>query len=176
MVMKLYYKLFKEYKIIEDCINYLRSKKLVTCISKVEFESFNSEMYKVIINNNTILIERRIIDMDLSFHLHLNNKKVKTDEYLVESLFCSVRVSYDDYHKLCELLCNLIKVNSKEMVERIEEFEIIKDNNIDLISVNNLYDYYNKRFIEEDFYKLYRQSVYSQRIYNDAILTEQETL
>lgn len=175
MVMKLYYKLFKEYKIIEDCINYLRSKKLVTCISKVEFESFNSEMYKAIINNNTILIERRIIDMDLSFHLHLNNKRVKTDEYLIESLFCSVRVSHDDYLALCEILCKLLKVSEYEMIERIEEFEIIKNNDIDLISVNNLYDYYNKRFIEEDFSKLYRQSVYSQRRY-DPVITAEESL
>lgn len=38
-------------------------------------------------------------------------------------------------------------IPKEDLLERLEEFEVIKDNQIDMISLNNLYDFYNKKFI-----------------------------
>lgn len=38
-------------------------------------------------------------------------------------------------------------IPKEDLLDRLEEFEVIKDNQIDMISLNNLYDFYNKKFI-----------------------------
>lgn len=46
---------------------------------------------------------------------------------------------------------------TQEMIERLEEFNVIKDDTtIDFISLNSLYDFYGKKFNETSFFKRYK--------------------
>lgn len=47
---------------------------------------------------------------------------------------------------------------TQEMIERLEEFNVIKDDiTIDFISLNSLYDFYGKKFDETSFFKRYKE-------------------
>lgn len=46
---------------------------------------------------------------------------------------------------------NKLNQFEKELSDRLEEFNVIKDNRLDLISLNSLYDFYNLPFDENEF-------------------------
>lgn len=51
--------------------------------------------------------------------------------------------------------------NMKELLERMEEFEVVKDGNkLDLISMNSVYDYYDVEFDEDDFKNIKGYEIY----------------
>lgn len=56
------------------------------------------------------------------------------------------------YNLTNKVVCdvNLI-VGINEIYDRLEEFDVIKDNKLDLISLNSLFDYYGKEFNEQDY-------------------------
>lgn len=55
----------------------------------------------------------------------------------------------------------ITKTTMKELIERMEEFEVVKDGNkLDLISMNSVYDYYDVEFDEDDFKNIKGYEIY----------------
>lgn len=51
-------------------------------------------------------------------------------------------------------ISKILNIDETLLKERLEEFDCIKDNTLDLISLNSLYDYYDKNFNFESINKL----------------------
>lgn len=62
---------------------------------------------------------------------------------LTNKVYCSVRNIIDP--------SNIKLESEQETKDRLEEFDVIKDNKLDLISLNSLFDYYGKEFNEQDY-------------------------
>lgn len=69
---------------------------------------------------------------------------------------------------LSELFFDKCKIDHTELPERVKEFEIIKNDNIDIISVNSIYDFYKVPFNEEQFNNKVKE-------YEDQILKTRPT-
>jgi len=52
-------------------------------------------------------------------------------------------------------ICKYFDIKRKELEERFEEFEVVKNNKIDMISLNSLFDFYDKYFDEELINKVF---------------------
>lgn len=58
-------------------------------------------------------------------------------------------------------ITEFINMSFKEIIDRLNEFEVIKDlNKIDLISLNSLYDFYNAKFDPDNFRNIPGYQVY----------------
>lgn len=68
---------------------------------------------------------------------------------LCEELYNRIDKIYKLTHKILYDISVIVGIN--EVNDRIEEFDVIKDNKLDLISLNSLFDYYGKEFNEQDY-------------------------
>lgn len=93
---------------------------------------------------------------------------ILSDEYPFDSSFDEVGIPEwidDGLNKLDNLsfigiLCYEFQISKVELLHRIEEFDVVKNGDmstLDIISLNSLYDYYNRKFhksYEERFKEL----------------------
>jgi len=80
----------------------------------------------------------RIKDYSANDALEPENDDLSND--MSEAIFYLVRkINY---------FCGVFNIDRTELEERFEEFDILKENKIDIIRLNSLYDFYNKTFDE----------------------------
>lgn len=86
-----------------------------------------------------------------------NDYLLSNDSWLEEFLSCDF--SDNPLQKLLSYLRNILYQENKEdddfksIYDRLHEFEVIKDNRIDLLSMENLYNFYNIDFDSSQFSK-----------------------
>lgn len=78
----------------------------------------------------------------------LGNRKLVFTDDIFDTLYVSMRRIYDNRLKLERYLVEILNQEYDEILERIIEFDLIKDNKLDIISLNNLFDFYNHDFNE----------------------------
>jgi len=71
------------------------------------------------------------------------------------------RTPHISHHFLSKTLSDIIGVSTTEISDRIDEFEVIKNGNIDYISLNSLLDFYNIKYTKSEFIKHYNDNIKS---------------
>lgn len=90
-------------------------------------------------------------DGELILDTHLN--KVFINGYIVSVvdktnillLKAEMQIQINKVSKICKYF----DITRKELEERFEEFEVVKNNKIDMVSLNSLFDFYDKYFDED---------------------------
>lgn len=172
-MMKYFYRLFKEYDIIKSSIQEIKSKRFFTGITKKDYTEYSdmseSTSYSLVIFDNSITIKKSFTGTgDAKYLVLINNKKIKTDKDLIEEFYYTIRNAHANITKLHNIFINLIGIPNgiflptyltrRELVERFDEFEVIRNGEVDIISVNSLFDYYNNEFDEYHFLEMLRVS------------------
>lgn len=92
-------------------------------------------------------------DSETQQQLFIDDKLVSTSQMIrrlnkaIDNVYQSME--YNLYRHVLQFLIDQIVQTRSELRDRLEEFNIIKNNSsIDLISLNQLFDYYNKPFDE----------------------------
>lgn len=83
----------------------------------------------------------------------LGPRKLVFTGTIFNTLYTSMRRIYDNKLKLERYLVEILNEDYDIIIERIVEFDLIKDNMLDIISLNNLFDFYNHEFDEDKIRK-----------------------
>lgn len=107
----------------------------------VKLFDISTDVYKI-----SRVIESKILynnkyEMTTYYKLQANGIGYSIDNLLLHKLYEKVSIISYNNLELTNLLYEL-KLPSHEMYERIEEFEVIKNGKIDLISLDSLFDFY----------------------------------
>lgn len=80
----------------------------------------------------------------------INDKIIHIDEKCIElsNLWISIEMYHKNIKRLISVIQKYLNIELDESKERIEEFEIIKNDCIDYISLNTLFDFFNIEFNE----------------------------
>lgn len=94
---------------------------------------------------------------DMIVSIRYDNKQVFKGIDYEENLIPLVRKQLSrlriNLNSLVHKLSIIFDISNKESKDRLEEFEVIKDYQIDYISLESLYDFYKKEFNKEQFEK-----------------------
>lgn len=74
-----------------------------------------------------------------------------------KELYSILYYSYLVTHNFIYEISRLLLTDTMELVERLEEFDVIKDYEIDFISLNHLFDFYRISYIEEYWRNKFKQ-------------------
>ena len=116
--------------------------------------------YTILLNNKSITITRDSVQVinqyiDFTYFFGIDNVKqycsVDSKEelfLLVSSIFKRTLKFTRTFNYIGFKIDDIIQLDTfnKVLLERMDEFEVIKDNKLDLISLNSLFDYYNQDF------------------------------
>lgn len=113
---------------------FLQHESKVLCISFGVRKDNNVIVYHLSYNNTQI-------DFDSYYH----NQSILQEFYLLIERICYLNVKFLRIKNDLKFELNK-SLMSSDLPNRFEEFEVIKDQSIDLISLNSLFDYYNMPF------------------------------
>ena len=95
-------------------------------------------------------------DVDIRYKFFIEGEQKRVDIKLVKQLYSILSTLHFSTERFCELISKVI--GEKVDQDRIEEFGVVKNNKIDYISLNSLFDFYEKPFdkekVEEDIKSL----------------------
>lgn len=74
----------------------------------------------------------------------------KISPELNKSLYQSIMKAYINRYNISNIIMFNLDITKEEAIERIEEFDIIENSEVNLISLNSLFDYYNITFDLKD--------------------------
>lgn len=144
-------------KLKSQLINSYHDTKVKDQFIKDLIEFINNDL-TIVIDYNKIQFKGLDLEFDInefycyaSIYVEYSNR----DECIEKqntNLYIALQNRGEKSSFLLSLIRKLTKVKLKdreEIKERLEEFDVIKDNKIDLISLNNLVDYYDCEFDEE---------------------------
>jgi len=83
-------------------------------------------------------------------YIYLGDRRLYNDEDKSIFLYKSMKELYDKWVLFVETLRVILQENYDTIVERIEEFEVIKNDCIDIISLESLFNFYNININEID--------------------------
>lgn len=132
-------------KYVEDIIEYYSNYSVsLNVIKTTQHDNVYYEVvyqYFKLVSNNHYGPILNIFPIDNPEYLHLYKEITPENRY---KLYQELKRIYERTEYLKRKLSFIPKA---ELDERLEEFEVIKDNKIDMISLNSLYDFYNQKFI-----------------------------
>lgn len=118
------------------------------------------KIYTVVIDNTKLTIQMDLDYMNstkTTYILSLNNKQVPSFDH-TQKLYLMLRNMHKAYTTLRDHIISKVTVKkhiihspqlTKEVDERIEEFDVIRDGQLDMISLQSLFEFYELSFDED---------------------------
>lgn len=138
--------------VIEDD-PFLLTNEILMKSKYLRSQSNPSEGYFITFHYKTMVVEVSKFQNNFYIYGKVNNQyknrfNVEIDEKLNDILYRSIRDASERNYNLIWLLEDrgILKSNTNELLERIIEFDVIKGDSVDLISLNSLYDFYDIKF------------------------------
>lgn len=145
---------------IQELINELSEQEVREGISKdiKMIQDYYFKWFSLTIGDQTIKCEymssMNNMSDPVSYKLFINNNETWYDKSIKQILYDLLEKHYTNYNRLLVYIKNnMTRLSLGDVKYRADEFEIIKNGFIDIISINSLYDYYDTKFSEEDFIK-----------------------
>lgn len=145
---------------IESIIDLLKDQRINLDIKCDNHSIPGYTTQHILLNNKSITITRDSVQVinqysDFTYFFGIDNVKQycslnsKKELFLLSSSIYKRTLKFTrTFNYIGFKIDDIIQLDTfnKVLLERMDEFEVIKDNKLDLISLNSLFDYYNQDF------------------------------
>lgn len=160
-------KKFNEHKtesILNSIYSDLCKKELLSGIIDSSTNNYIWDVTTLAVNMDGIMIVCDLIN-NKKYRISINSKKISGEsdtfkENIKAKIFTQLQRLSSEYDRFIRVIISYLTSGvmqtiefTDEVLERVEEFEVIKNGRIDWISLNNLFDFYNVEFDEISFKK-----------------------
>lgn len=138
---------------VRKYIDIIKSQEINFTTSKVDIGRDHFALlditYTININNNTIETKQYYDKEKYILDISINGKKLSSNENIKRELSDEITKLYEKTYRVLNKLHSMLnkKITINELAERCIEFDLTRDFlNIDEISLNQLFDYYDVKY------------------------------
>lgn len=158
-------KLFGSYSKLKNILDRLKSEEIFliknTFVDGVKLDYL---VYSFILDDKDIIIKKKVSKRlrDKGYELYIDGRKVYCNKELFTEIFEATKQSNLYFTGFKDRILMLVfkawahidkEKLMPELMDRLEEFEVIKNGKIDFISLESLFDFYSAKFSEDNFKK-----------------------